>query len=400
MKGDKGDKGDKGNTGNKGDKGDKGDKGEQGTQGATGLPGALIRPRGEWKASTAYVNDSQYRDTVIYNGNTYSCKTSHTSSSSFDSTKWTLFNEFINVATQLLVAQNATIDILGTSGLFVGNLSKTQGWLMKGGSIKHNVTGLELTADGKLSIGNGKLILSANNTIIRGASGGDIAIFKEVNGVPMIDAKNINTTNLIVTDGATLGAWKIENNAIKSKNAPSAKILLEVSGTRFLRINEYGGADSTANGGFPFLQIRNDNRDCLSLSTYGTKGKALSIIANSYGGKAIDSYGSHVFGQRSGEIWNAPGVLWAGYIWSDGTNSRVWGNGCTITSRRNGTGNYTIYPNLNHGEYIPIANCASDWCFPIIPDRTTSYFNVLTIHANNFQRDVNFSLIIVGRNKF
>ncbi|MFV0358100.1 MAG: hypothetical protein ACK5LG_23860, partial [Bacteroides thetaiotaomicron] len=53
-------------------KGDKGDKGEQGTQGATGLPGALIRPRGEWKASTAYVNNSQYRDTVIYNGNTYS----------------------------------------------------------------------------------------------------------------------------------------------------------------------------------------------------------------------------------------------------------------------------------------------------------------------------------------
>ncbi len=147
-------------------KGDKGDKGEQGTQGATGLPGALIRPRGEWKASTAYVNNSQYRDTVIYNGNTYSCKTSHTSSSSFDSTKWTLFNEFINVATQLLVAQNATIDILGTSGLFVGNLSKTQGWLMKGGSIKHNVTGVELTAEGKISLPNNGCVLVGNKTFI------------------------------------------------------------------------------------------------------------------------------------------------------------------------------------------------------------------------------------------
>ena len=144
----------------------KGDKGDKGDKGATGLPGALIRPRGEWKASTAYVNNSQYRDTVIYNGNTYSCKTSHTSSSSFDSTKWTLFNEFINVATQLLVAQNATIDILGTSGLFVGNLSKTQGWLMKGGSIKHNVTGVELTAEGKISLPNNGCVLVGNKTFI------------------------------------------------------------------------------------------------------------------------------------------------------------------------------------------------------------------------------------------
>ena len=94
--------------------------GEDGLPGNTGLPGALIRPRGVWKANTSYVNNSQYRDTVIYNGNTYSCRTDHTSGSSFDVTKWTLFNDFVNVATQLLVAQNATIDILGTSGLFIG----------------------------------------------------------------------------------------------------------------------------------------------------------------------------------------------------------------------------------------------------------------------------------------
>ena len=197
-------------------KGDKGDKGEQGTQGATGLPGALIRPRGEWKASTAYVNNSQYRDTVIYNGNTYSCKTSHTSSSSFDSTKWTLFNEFINVATQLLVAQNATIDILGTSGLFVGNLSKTQGWLMKGGSIKHNVTGVELTAEGKFSLPATGAMLVGGKTFI--TSGKIVTDF--------IDVDNLKVKKL---DGAT-GTFK-ELQAIDNNGKIQGKIAFNVSGS-------------------------------------------------------------------------------------------------------------------------------------------------------------------------
>lgn len=121
-----------------------------GEQGDTGLPGALLRPRGTWKANTSYINNSQFRDTVMYNGNTYVCRTDHTSGSSFDVTKWSVFNEFINVATEVLLAQNATIDVLGASGIFVGNLEKTQGWVMTEGSIKHNVTGLELTADGRL----------------------------------------------------------------------------------------------------------------------------------------------------------------------------------------------------------------------------------------------------------
>ena len=197
-------------------KGDKGDKGEQGTQGATGLPGALIRPRGEWKASTAYVNNSQYRDTVIYNGNTYSCKTSHTSSSSFDSTKWTLFNEFINVATQLLVAQNATINILGTSGLFVGNLSKTQGWLMKGGSIKHNVTGVELTAEGKFSLPATGAMLVGGKTFI--TSGKIVTDF--------IDVDNLKVKKL---DGAT-GTFK-ELQAVDNNGKIQGKIAFNVSGS-------------------------------------------------------------------------------------------------------------------------------------------------------------------------
>lgn len=123
-----------------------------GSQGQTGLPGAMIRPRGKWDKNTEYYHNDAFIDTVIYNGQNKLCKITHTSTSSFDSTKWEEFSEFVNVATNVLLAQNATIDVLGTSGIFVGNLEKTEGWLMTKGSIKHNQTGVELTADGKISL--------------------------------------------------------------------------------------------------------------------------------------------------------------------------------------------------------------------------------------------------------
>lgn len=123
-----------------------------GSQGKTGLPGAMLRPRGVWKANTEYYRNETFIDTVIYNGQNKLCKITHTSTSSFDSTKWEEFSEFENVATNVLLAQNATIDVLGSSGIFVGNLDKTRGWIMTEGSIKHNVTGVELTSDGKISL--------------------------------------------------------------------------------------------------------------------------------------------------------------------------------------------------------------------------------------------------------
>lgn len=123
-----------------------------GSQGKTGLPGAMLRPRGVWAPNTEYYHNDAFIDTVIYNGQNKLCKITHTSTSSFDSTKWEEFSEFVNVATNVLLAQNATIDVLGTSGIFVGNLEKTEGWLMTKGSIKHNQTGVELTADGKISL--------------------------------------------------------------------------------------------------------------------------------------------------------------------------------------------------------------------------------------------------------
>lgn len=370
-----------------------------GGQGKTGLPGAMLRPRGEWKPNTEYYHNDAFIDTVIYNGNNKLCKITHTSTSTFDSTKWDEFNEFINVATNVLLAQNATIDVLGTSGIFVGNLEKTQGWMITEGAIKHNQTGFELTAEGGINTANGKLVLTSNSTVIRTNTGKDIALFKEVDGVPMIDAKNINTENLVVTSGAILGGWEIKDNNIVSRDIADAKILLEVSGTRFLRINEYGGVSSQ--GAYPFLSIRNDNQDCINLSTYGKGGVALRIIANTSGGGAIESYGSHLFGQRQYEKWDAPGVLWAGRISSGGGISDRWGDGCYVSSvNRTDTGNYVFRHELGHTNYFIIATGVNEnWTLCIISDKQANTFTVKTFHKDQGWINSAFEVAVIGRNR-
>lgn len=128
----------------------KGDTGDPGEPGEDGKQGCMIRPRGTWTAQTQYVYNDQYRDVVIYNSSVYIVKTTHTSAVSFDSSKWEPFNEFINVATSVLLANKGYIDVLGAARLFVGDTNKSTGWEMTNGYIKHTKSGLTLTADGKL----------------------------------------------------------------------------------------------------------------------------------------------------------------------------------------------------------------------------------------------------------
>lgn len=373
-----------------------------GSQGQTGLPGAMLRPRGVWAPNTEYYHNDAFIDTVIYNGQNKLCKITHTSTSSFDSTKWEEFSEFVNVATNVLLAQNATIDVLGTSGIFVGNLEKTEGWMITEGGIKHNQTGFELTPDGGINTANGQLILTANSTLIRTNTGKDIALFKEVDGVPMIDAKNINTENLVVTTGAKIGAWEIKDGAISSWNVSNAKILLEISGTRFLRINEYGGVigdDEVNDIKNPLLSIRNDSQDCVSLSTYGQGGVALNILANSNGGAAIRSFGSHVFGCRGKERWNAPGVLAAGT--SNGSSFGYWSQGAPLSARKEGTGRWIITHNLGTNDYYVMITAREDkwdtWAGATIRWSNANEF-AFRVRYGKTEADFAWDMVIIGNN--
>lgn len=135
-----------------------------GDKGDIGLSGAILRPRGEWAARTQYLNDTRYRDTVIYNKNKYIAKTTHTSGSSFVSSQWEDFNEFINVATQVLLADKAWIDILGTQGIAVGD-DVNKRWLLTGSCIKHTGTNLELTPDGTIKSPSGGIVFTNGKTI-------------------------------------------------------------------------------------------------------------------------------------------------------------------------------------------------------------------------------------------
>ena len=132
-----------------------------------------------------------------------------------------------------------------------------------------------------------------------------------------IAATEITTGKLTVTTGAKIGGWNVEGNSLAIRDESEAKILVEPSGYRFLRINDTKGT---------LMSIRADGVTGIGIYTQNKSGTCLSMIAQT-GGTAVESYGSHTFGQRAGETWNAPGVLWAGRIVSNGTIESYWGNG-------------------------------------------------------------------------
>lgn len=260
-------------------------------------------------------------------------------------------------------------------------------------------------------VANKKIILASDNVVFQNNAGQQTAAIN-ANGrltANVIEAgevvangfaaQRITTGNLTVTNGAYLGGWTIKDNAIYSGNIENAKIKLEISGTRFLRINQYGGASTT--GKFPLMEIRNDDQDCLSLSIYGKGGKALTIISNTYEGTAIQSHGSHLFGQRKNEKWNAPGMLCTGYIYTAGMVTNEWGNGCTLTNATKvSTGKYRISHNLGHTQYAVLVQGLGGygWVFGQVETQNDSYFEVLMLDANKGPINCAFRVFVVGRN--
>ena len=130
-----------------------------GSQGIPGSSGYTYRPRGMFTPGDTYVYNDMYRDIVLswFNSrlHTFRVKVKGSSvtvrpTSSNGDDNWEVANELKFIATDLLLAQNAVIDVLGSSKIFVGELDNTEGWEITKGAIRHSATGLELTKDGKL----------------------------------------------------------------------------------------------------------------------------------------------------------------------------------------------------------------------------------------------------------
>lgn len=135
-----------------------------------GKVGAVLRPRGEWRENNIYGCFESYRDVVIYGEDRryYVAKEGIGSipvgTLPTNTIYWEPFDDYENIATGLLLADNAYIDILGTSGIRIGNYPNC--WEMTSGAITHRVSGLSLTADGVLSDPDGLHIKIGDNTVV------------------------------------------------------------------------------------------------------------------------------------------------------------------------------------------------------------------------------------------
>ena len=105
-----------------------------------------------------------------------------------------------------------------------------------------------------------------------------------------IAALNITTGKLTVTTGAKIGGWTVNGNALTCSQQAGAKIKVEPSGTRFLRIND----TST------LMEMRADGVVGLSIYTQDTTGKCVTLIAQT-GGIAMESHGNMELEARQGE---------------------------------------------------------------------------------------------------
>ena len=141
-----------------------------------------------------------------------------------------------------------------------------------------------------INITSRKIILKADNLLFQNNTGQQTAAIN-ANGklsanvieaaevvAQAFSAQRITTGNLTVTDGAKIGAWNISGGSLVSASNSQAKILLNMSGNKFLRINEEGDSPTTSRTAL--MSIRNDNYSGLSIESYGSSGFALRCLAN------------------------------------------------------------------------------------------------------------------------
>ena len=308
---------------------------------------------------------------------------------SSDHAKLSVVEQTANSANSLAGTANNKADIVD------GRVTATQNGLVE--------TGINITSR--------KIILKADNLLFQNNTGQQTAAIN-ANGklsanvieaaevvAQAFSAQRITTGNLTVTDGAKIGAWNISGGSLVSASNSQAKILLNMSGNKFLRINEEGDSPTTSRTAL--MSIRNDNYSGLSIESYGSSGFALRCLSNAGTANSIESYGSHIFAQRGGEKWNAPGMLCTGYVYQAGTVTNEWGNGCTLTSAQKiATGKYRIYHSLKHLQYAVLVQGLGGygWVFGQVETQNNSYFEVLMLDANKGPRDCPFRVFVVGRN--
>lgn len=169
-----------------------------------------------------------------------------------------------------------------------------------------------------------------------------------------------------------------------------------------------GNASLTINSSSALLSLRADSaRTGIYLQTYATGAKGIYIIANAGSLYSIEAYGPMQLGQRSGERWCVPGVLYVGCKYNTGNStsfSKIWGEGCNVTSCSHlGNSQYRFYHNLGHTNYTVIAQIWSSttyYGFFRLIERTGSYFTIQNIGSSGKPDSAPFDFTIFGRNNW
>lgn len=305
-------------------------------------------------------------------------------------------------------AGNNVMATLNRSGItaVAGNIG---GWLIKSGSISatvpagghrvfltssgylYNDDGSKdywgLRADGSATFGYGKILFDndgsgyvANQNIKWDAQG------------------NVEVKGNITANSGLIAGFTISGNKLVNTAADSSIEFSSMMGNASMTINSYSA----------LLSLRADSaRKGIFIQTYATGAVGLSIIANAGSNYAIESYGPVQLGQRSGERWCVPGVLYIGCKYNGGTSpsfSKIWGEGCNVTSSYHlGNSQYKFYHNLGHTNYTVFAQgCQSTvyYGFFRLLERTSSYFVIQNVGSSGGPDGSPFDFIIYGRNKF
>lgn len=200
----------------------------------------------------------------------------------------------------------------------------------------------------------------------------------------MIDVNNLYCTSLAAVRG-TIGGFTINPNSLVNSNYSS-----------YIRITDSGENKRIAIGG--------TGNYCVDIQSYGTGNVALRVLSNMTSGYAIQSYGAHIFGQRSNEIWNAPGLLGIFQV-SPGrpspSVSKIWGNGCSISqSVDSQNGKFSFRFNFSHSDFsvLGILNDTSYNGFMQITSRSAGFVEVVWVNQNADTIRPKFHLFVFGRN--
>lgn len=239
-----------------------------GKQGIQGVNGAFPYDRGVYKSGNSYVWNQNRRDKIIYKiGNTYynflvknygATVTAAPTSASGDS-NWEAMQKFESLVTDTFFADGANI---------AGLMFKLQGYTSAGipyGEVQSQNTD-----------GDGTPMLYMNTQ------------------TGYFHCGIADITGSVTANSGKIGGWNINGNNLECTGF-NTKILVEASGTRFMRIN----AEESV-----MCYLRSDESTGISVSVYGNTDDAigLNVLCNSMGkGYAIKSYGNAFLNARQGE---------------------------------------------------------------------------------------------------